>query len=550
LLSLYRYDYGAFRNTHSGISASNIINSGTIRVLGQTNIWPTNQKNLTFSSIVTPVTNLASGMITTTNGALLGFHPSFIPKSLGTFLVNAESAMGIGSYASGGVYNDIVYFGLSAYRNEGTIDLRGGVFGVALLTNAVGATITGNGDIGYLVMSNMVSGSLLTTNLVRHFNPRPIANAGTIIANGTLNAGAITNLSGGLITGSGTINSYNVTNYYSGETLITDKIYTGARILNNAGASILASGGTLVLSNGLVNNTSAGTVGATSGGRLQIGDGTVTLTNNGPVSLTGGELVSGSLVGSGSIVMSGGVNALTIAGSTRVASGALLTASNTTASIAGVVTNLGTIRVHNSKLTFSNTVVSSGRYISDPSTNTFVADLTITPSGTLEGGLGDVFDFKKNLTINSTNIGQFNLVLSTVSFSGGGDHTNAITGLDFDNNPLFGESRGYTATNFAYGTLQLGASDNLYLVDGDGIGSNTNGLYIGVLDIGGDTNNVSLLHSPFNIYYRNGLAGNTYLGGLTYGLDGGGFLIPVPEPSSLLLALGALVIGLRCLRSQ
>jgi hypothetical protein len=168
----------------------------------------------------------------------------------------------------------------------------------------------------------------------------------------------------------------------------------------------------------------------------------------------------------------------------------------------------------------------------------------------LEGGLGDVFDFKKNLTINSTNIGQFNLVLSTVSFSGGGDHTNAITGLDFDNNPLFGESRGYTATNFAYGTLQLGASDNLYLVDGDGIGSNTNGLYIGVLDIGGDTNNVSLLHSPFNIYYRNGLAGNTYLGGLTYGLDGGGFLIPVPEPSSLLLALGALVIGLRCLRSQ
>src|SRR6185503_12206477 len=102
------------------------------------------------------------------------FHPSFLPRNLGTFIINAQSAIGIGSYALGGTYNDVVYFGLSSYRNEGTIDLRGGVFGVANLTNAAGATITGNGDIGFMVISNMISGSLLTTNLSRQFNPRTI----------------------------------------------------------------------------------------------------------------------------------------------------------------------------------------------------------------------------------------------------------------------------------------------------------------------------------------------------------------------------------------
>jgi len=62
-------------------------------------------------------------------------------------------------------------------------------------------------------------------------------------------------------------------------------------------------------------------------------------------------------------------------------------------------------------------VTVGGRYISDPSTNTFMSNVTVTASGTLEGGYGDLFDFKKNLIINSTNNLGFNLRLSTVEFS-------------------------------------------------------------------------------------------------------------------------------------
>lgn len=67
----------------------------------------------------------------------------------------------------------------------------------------------------------------------------------------------------------------------------------------------------------------------------------------------------------------------------------------------------------------------------------------------------------------------------------------------------------------------------------------------GALNIGGTTNHLSLLHSPFNIHFRNGLAENDYLGGLTYGLYGGDFLIAVPEPSLLLLVLSAIGLLLR-----
>jgi len=521
---------------------TNLINNGTIMGIGPFGTLMSNQ--LPFNGIASPVTNQAAGTIIATNGSVLGFVGAV--RNLGALQVETNSVLAIGANTgSGTIGRGLITAGTVSFTNEGTIRLKGGTFAVNGVSNTPTATIEGNGDLGRVALSNLVSGTTLTTNFVRHFFTRNIANSGLIAPDGVLNVGAITNHSGGRIIGFGTIQSLDTTNSYSGETLVTTTYNTGARILNNAGATVLASGGTLTLDNGFVNNTQAGTVGATNAGRLVIGNGTTVLTNNGTIHLTGGELVNGSIVGPGNIVMASGNNTLTVSGSTTIAGGSSLLASNTVASFSGTVANSGTIRVVNSQLTFSNAVVNSGRYISDPSTNTFVDDLTVTASGTLEGGTGDRFDFKKNLIINSTNTGQFNLVLSGVSFSGGGDHTNAITGLDFDSDPLFGESHGFTATNFAYGMLQLGASDNLHLIDGDGNAANTNALYIGVLDIGGTTNNLSLLHTPFNIYYRNGLTENTYLGGLTYPLDGGGFLIPVPEPSAAILVLAGIGLALR-----
>src|SRR5690349_7554773 len=108
------------------------------------------------------VTNMPGGVITTTNGAILAFYPTALPKNYGTIIVNADSTIGMGGYSSsyyddlpGGYPPKILYAGLSDFRNDGTIDLRGGTFGANSVSNAGGATIKGNGDVGYAIYSNL-----------------------------------------------------------------------------------------------------------------------------------------------------------------------------------------------------------------------------------------------------------------------------------------------------------------------------------------------------------------------------------------------------------
>jgi len=235
----------------------------------------------------------------------------------------------------------------------------------------------------------------------------------------------------------------------------------------------------------------------------------------------------------------------------EITSGSRLHVTNATgARVASVVTNNGTILVQNSTVTYEKPVIVSGDYISDPSTNTFLTNVTVTASGALVGGAGDMFDFKKSLSIHSTNRVGFDLLSSRVSFSGGGDHTNLVTGVDVGTNGL-GHSH-----NFIYGELTLGsASDHLYVGTGDNAFSNA--LYVFFLDMPGGsdaaklsvaTNNLHTLTPNINVYYAvsNLVAANSYLQDLIYPLSGGGFLIPatVPEPSALafLIAAGALLL--------
>jgi hypothetical protein len=219
--------------------------------------------------------------------------------------------------------------------------------------------------------------------------------------------------------------------------------------------------------------------------------------------------------------------------SLSVSSGAKIHVTNASnARVASVVTSSGDIEVQNSKVTWERALTVSGRYISDPSTNIFSSNVTVTASGTLEGGTGDLFDFKKSLFIQSTNNSSFNLRSSTVLFSGGGNHTNSITGLDRGTNTFLGD--------FAYGKLSItNTSDHIYFTSGGG-SEPTNALYVWSMDLLGFTNNVANLHAPtgINIYYvlseHNSF--NTYLMDKTYTLDGGGLLLPaVPEPSALIL---------------
>jgi hypothetical protein len=227
-----------------------------------------------------------------------------------------------------------------------------------------------------------------------------------------------------------------------------------------------------------------------------------------------------------------------------IGSGGAMLVSNTVGTVASIVTNLGTIRVENSLVTWVSNVVVRGSYISDPSTNTFQQNVTVSTNGSLVGGVGDLFDFKKNLIINSTNTAQFNLASSIVSFSGGVSQTNAVTGFD-----VGAVLAGFTATNFAYGTLTLTNSSTLVLESGGG--SYTKALYLGFLDLNGNSNLVSDISSAFNVYYLGSEyeSDNAYLGNRTFTLSGGGYLIPIvsiPEPSIWsLLVLGGCAVFLR-----
>src|ERR1051326_4908159 len=110
-INLYRSDLMDFgRSVYAAIQASNIVNSGTIMALGQTNVF-THQSHPTFmNEIYTGVTNLAGGIITTTNGAILGFYTTVLPKNYGTIIVNADSAVGMGAYDAAGYYDDKVLY--------------------------------------------------------------------------------------------------------------------------------------------------------------------------------------------------------------------------------------------------------------------------------------------------------------------------------------------------------------------------------------------------------------------------------------------------------
>jgi len=234
----------------------------------------------------------------------------------------------------------------------------------------------------------------------------------------------------------------------------------------------------------------------------------------------------------------------------NIGTGGQMLVSNSTATVRGILTNQGTISVVNSRVTYENPVTISGSYVSDPSTNTFLSNVTVSVTGTIAGGMGDLFDFKKNFSIhnNSNNSGAFDLSSSTVRFSGGAPgspafHTNLITGVDLGNDGTNGFADGFTAQNFSYGTLALGATNDFVFFD-TGDGASSNALYVLHLDLFGSTNFVANLDAPANItvYYGHSLlaSDNAYLMDKTYTLASGGLLMPaVPEPSTLMLLLAA-----------
>lgn len=174
--------------------------------------------------------------------------------------------------------------------------------------------------------------------------------------------------------------------------------------------------------------------------------------------------------------------------------------------------------------------------------------LTIGANGQIDGGADGRLELTGDLVVNQTDGTLFELETSTVSFIGGGVHTNLVTGEDLGHDGSVGFPDGFTR-NFSYGKLTLGDTDQLYV--GTGNGASSNALYVFELDLfGSSTNEVANLFtigSGINIYYAHSSLNpnNAYLNDLVYNLSGGGLLLPsIPEPgAALMLAIaGALLV--------
>ncbi|MBX9895076.1 MAG: PEP-CTERM sorting domain-containing protein [Nitrosomonas sp.] len=269
------------------------------------------------------------------------------------------------------------------------------------------------------------------------------------------------------------------------------------------------TGGTHTISNSIINNGAYNV----SGGVLEVHGG---IDNNGTIALTGGATtVNGNVTNS-------------VSGKIEVAQSPVI--------FTGDVVNNGQFKSTHTTVTFTGTYTENGAYISDPSINNFT-NLIIGSSGHLIGGTGDEW----HITSSFENHSQQNTLWDTLNaglfFDGSGMKYLYMAGADYGQSPL-----GFI-NNFAFESLNLASGVELNILDGNAtLGA---ALYVQLIDLGGGLNQLNDIHSDYNIYYNPTLAGNAFLRGSTYTLDGGGLLAPaIPEPQFYVMLLAGL--GLLC----
>ena len=139
-------------------------------------------------------------------------------------------------------------------------------------------------------------------------------------------------------------------------------------------------------------------------------------TGSGTYNLQGGTLSAGT-------PFSGGTDIL-------INSGGTFNVKNTTTTVTGDVTNLGTVKTTNANVTWNGIFGNVGAYISDPSTQTFNQNLYVLSTGYLVGGSQDLFIIKGDFNNQSIENTQWNTVLSSLKFATGADniHTSVSRG--------------------------------------------------------------------------------------------------------------------------
>ena len=475
------------------------------------------------------------------NGHLSGFGAI---AGSGDFINNALISQGSGhiTLSNTGVNNNYGNIDLaSGYQfringttlnNGGTVNLNGAIVsGSGTLNNSYGGTLTGRGTISSHFSNN---GGVLaltggTTNITHAFSNSGIIQLQDVTAN----------LVGGNISNSGTLEGHG---------------HVGNAVLNTG--TVEAIGGTLVLAGG--DNQAGGLITAGAGGKLVVTSGLAG--NAGVINLNGGAfdnnghalhstgqisghgvLRTGGLTNDGGITFTGGDT--TVNGAVTNGPGGKIEVAQTPALFTGDVVNNGTFKTTNTTVTFAGNYTENGVFFSDPSDNYFT-NLLVNETGYLLGGVGDNWYVSGDFINNSLQNTLWNTNHASLYLNGSGTQQLALAGRD-----LGATGNGYN-NNFAWGEFLVASGITLNISDANADGDAS--LYVGVIDLadGVDfvTNSIAYINSDYNIYYNPLLAGNAYLHGQTFDLNGLGKLIPssVPLPPSIwLFATGLTGLAIR-----
>ncbi len=399
----------------------------------------------------------------------------------------------------------------SGLVNEANLNLSGGqaLSAMSSFANPGTAFLAGGAALNAQRLErNTHAGTLFLGGGAQFASQTSYTNTGAISLSQGFVGGAGTVLNTGLIEGSGAVN---------------------APLVNRAGGTIRAAGGLLSLSGASFQNQAGAFLGATVDSTLRIdrhlaNDGTInpqggtidfgahTLTNRGTA--TGyGTYSAGLILNEGRAIFQGGT--LNVQGFYLNTAGHTTEVRYASATFHGMATNAagGVFKNTGGQVSFLGGLYNNGSYVSDPATNWFLDTLTLGDEGTLAGGEGDVFQVEGDLV----SLNPEGLLLSGAALSFGlGEHDLVLAG------------------ETAVGWLSV--------ADGGSLEIGGANLYIGGLDV-----ELDQLVTAHTLFYDTGR--NPALDGQTYALAGGGWAMPIPEPSSVLL-LAMATAGLAWLRRR
>jgi fibronectin-binding autotransporter adhesin len=330
--------YGTFAAPISDGGAYGFIASGGTLSFGSslTNVsGPTLGSDITLGAEANSTLQLPSGLLFTgTNGTIIFGGPGAVIESLnGSNEVSLMSTLeNISAGASLEILGGDNFTSSNAIVNDGTIQLEGGEFSSAKLTNASGATLEGYGTISSVVDD---SGTVTSSGGVFEFTATGNVFAGPI--NGpfefdggtdsfesgatgafiTITGGAVitlgTSLSAGLELGAGSIDLDGNT-LTLGDATIAGSISGPGTLTSSGGDQTISSGAYLGMTQWDSSDydyiTIAGNV--SYGGSFTQGDGATLLISSGnTLSVSGSVSISSVIDGAGTLLITGGTTAFT-----------------------------------------------------------------------------------------------------------------------------------------------------------------------------------------------------------------------------------------------